>query len=228
MKTVLITFLALSLISLSCKKEDKDNKNLPYTEVYGKVVSTGSQKPVDSVRVSIWDGLPDAGPLSGGSYKGSGEYDTTFTDIKGNFHIGVHGKEPVLYLYKKGYTFVYDIEGATFGIAPLIAGKVYMDEVFNLDAVAYFNPVLMNKVQQEENDYIIVSLYGRYSVPYFENNFAGNGPFKYYPWDKYGSLVLGDSYSKYKLRYLRDGVVYIIFDSVFIKPMEIYTDTIYY
>jgi hypothetical protein len=53
MKKLAIIMFAATLFG--CKKE---GESLPYTEVYGIVVSTGSQQPVDSVRVSIWDGMP--------------------------------------------------------------------------------------------------------------------------------------------------------------------------
>jgi hypothetical protein len=53
MRITIIAFTVLLIILSNCKKDDKENINLPYTEVFGIVVSTGSQQPVDSVRVSI-------------------------------------------------------------------------------------------------------------------------------------------------------------------------------
>jgi hypothetical protein len=229
MKTGLITFSIFFVIISSCKKDEKENiETLPYTEVYGKVISTGSNKPVEGVRVSIWDGLPDTGPLSGGSYKGSGEYDTTLTDVNGNFHIGINGKEPVLYLYKKGYTFEYNVEGAVIGIMPLNAGDVYDNIKINLDAIAYYNPVLVNLYPQKGNDTLIIYSYSKHVLPFDVSHYIGNGPFKFYISDKYGYQILGDSYVKFKLEFQRNNSWHTKFDSSYVIQGEIFADTIYY
>jgi hypothetical protein len=232
MKSILIIFSSLFIIISSCKKDEKENiETLPYTEVYGKVISTGSLKPVEGVRVSIWDGLPDTGPLSSGSYKSSGEYDTTITNSGGSFHIGVHGKEPVLYLYKKGYTFKYSIEGVALGVAPLIAGKIYNDEVFNLDGIAYFNPILMNRIKQKYDDTLKITLlwWKDHSIPAaVTHTFVGNGPSQYFVSVPDGDIVLGDSFVPYKIEYQRENNWNTFIDSVYIKLGEVYKDTIYY
>ena len=203
--------LVLIATFFGCKKE---GESLPYTEVYGKVVSTGSQQPIDSVRVSIWDGFGTTTQSN---------YDTTYTDKNGNFHIGVRGNEPVLFLHKKGYEFNYSYSGAALGVAPLIAGKKYDYEKFNLDGIAYFNPVFMNKIPMLSSDSLIISV-----PPHIVIDYLGNGPHRYRFSDPNGVNLLGDSYSKYKLDYQVNGKWYTKIDSVYLKALQYYKDTIYY
>jgi hypothetical protein len=225
MRTIL--FIIGILILAGCKREENEDE-APLTKISGFVVSTGSQKPIEGVLVKIYDGMPSGGMLSTGTSKRTHNKDSVFTDKDGKFSIELRAYEPVINLRKKGYVFEYQLEGAVLGIMPVNPGVTLTNVKLNLDAVAFFNPVLMNKVSQKDDDYLIVYLLGRYNSPFITNNFSGNGPFKFYPYDKEGILVLGDSYSKYKILFLRDGKQNTIFDSVYIAPEEIYIDTIFY
>jgi hypothetical protein len=225
MKHLIIIITLLCFVS-GCKKDDKEN--LPYTEVYGTVVSTGSHNPVEGVRVSIWDGLPNTSLTNDEDNKGSGEYNITFTDANGNFHIGVNGNEPVLSLYKEGYIFEYSVDGASLGIAPLVAGKKYTDIIFNLDGIAHFNPILMNESNNNYDDSIIISVYSKWGNPYVPITYSGEGPHRYLYSIQEGDLILGDSYVKYKIVYQRNNKWNTIIDSVYVNLGEVYRDTIYY
>jgi hypothetical protein len=209
--------IVLALLMVRCTKDNVNDK--PITKVSGYVVSTGSQKPIEGVKVKMYDGIYNTD---------KNNIDSVLTDKDGRFSISLKASEPVLYLSKQGYVFEYHLEGAVMGIMPLNPGTSLSNIKLNLDAVAYFNPVLMNKVPQNNDDYIIIYLFGRYDGPMITNNFAGNGPFKFYPYNNAGILILGDSYSKYKLIFLRNGLQNTIFDSVYIAPQQLYTDTIYY
>jgi hypothetical protein len=41
-------------------------------------------------------------------------------------------------------------------------------------------------------------------------------------------LTFGDTYQTYKITYRRNDILYTKIDSVFLKPFETYTDTIYF
>jgi len=217
MKRILIYIAVFCILVYGC--EPKEKESLPYTEVYGKVVSTGSQKAIDSVRVSIWDGFGTATQSN---------YDTTYTDKNGNFHIVVHGNEPVLFLYKKGYEFNYSYGGAALGVAPLIPGKKYNNEIFSLDGEAGFNPILMNKLSMSNEDKVKISVYSKWGNPYVPLTYWGNGPHPYTYSLPNGELVLGDSYVRYKLEITKSNVLNTIIDSVYVTQGKVYRDTIYY
>jgi hypothetical protein len=208
------------IILFGCKKE---GESLPYTEVYGKVISRGNQLPIDSVRVSIWDGMPDDRLLGSNKVSSSHNYDTTYTDKDGNFHIGIYGNEPVLYLYKKGYEFKYSYGGAALGIAPLNSGKIYKNEIFNLDAEAYFNPVFINKISVLKSDSLVI--YVPTSIPI---HYLGEGPHRYRFSDPDGAICLGDSFTKFRLEFQINGNWSYKEDSIYLKALQHYTDTIYY
>jgi hypothetical protein len=226
MKTIPIFFICIVVLLNSCEKDDTEK--LPHTIVIGQIVSTGSQKPVGGVMVYMYDGYPSSILDVSDKHKVTNNRDSTMTNVNGYFQLELDGYEPVIYPYKKGFTFEYHIEGAVIGIMPLSAGNVYDSIKINLDAIAYFNPVIMNKLPQNENDALKVYLYGRYSTYYDVASFSGNGPFKYFRWDEKGMIVLGDSYTKYKIDFQRVGIWNSMFDSVYINVMEIYKDTIYY
>jgi hypothetical protein len=225
MRKFILIIIAVAIVS--CKKE---GESLPYTKVYGKVISRGNNEPVDSVRVSIWDGMPCSDPLDCEGTKSSGNYDTTYTDVNGNFHIAIYGNEPVLYLYKKGYEFIYNVEGAALGIAPLIAGKLYNNETFILDGIAYFNPILMNKSNRALGDSIVISLFDKRYEPnaLIVTTRTGICPLQFSMNDKLGYPVLGDSYLKYKIEFQSEKTWKEIKDSVYTPLLKIYCDTIYF
>jgi hypothetical protein len=215
MRRVIIVSIIIFIL-LGCEKE---NKPL-YTQVSGYVVSTGSGKPVENVKIYMYDGFPY-------SSHGSSRRDSTVTNSYCYFEIGLSGEEPVIYPYKSGYTFEYEVEGAVIGIMPLNAGSDIKDVFIKLDGIAYFSPVLMNILKQTEEDTVLLFIYSKHNVDYEIMSGIGDGPHKYWSLEK-GFDILGDHYQKYKVKYERNDQWNVFVDSVYVKLGEVYRDTIWY
>ena len=215
----LINLIVMAIVMVACtKKEEK----LPHTVVEGYVIHSGTKQPLDSVRVSIWDGI---------GTNTQNNYDTTYTNAQGFFHIEVDGNEPVMFLYKKNFSFEYSLDGAALGIIPLTVG-VHKEMKFEMDAPAGFDPILINKFKNSDDllkfsDYSIDNYtikHGIESTVYWEH--SGFETFR--PYEKDPSAAIGDKYHLYMLEVTRNGNISTIVDSVYIKSFTICTDTIYY
>jgi hypothetical protein len=220
MRNLLIIFALINFILVSC--EDKEERSLTVAEGY--VIHSGTKKPLEGVRVSIWDGLPSTDPLSTDS-KSSGNYHVTFTDSTGFFHIELNAKEPVMFLSKQDYTFEYHIDGAVIGIIPLMVGE-NKNLLFEMDAWAYFNPWLKGS-NSLINDTVLFDLISSNGIKEgWLCTYKGNGPFKFSSFDGY--LAKGDKFKIYWLKYQIHGMWYERLDSVYIPSFTTFSDTIYY
>jgi hypothetical protein len=215
----LINLVVMAIIMIACtKKEEKQ----PHTVVEGYVIHSGTKQPLDSVRVSIWDGI---------GTNTQNNYDTTYTNAQGFFHIEVDGNEPVMFLYKKNYSFEYSLDGAALGIIPLTVG-LHKDMKFEMDAWAYFKPSTLYCKDCEPND---TTWYGPGSIvnppihSAADGFYLGKGPnlIDYTKGDK-GWPSKGDRYNYYWFYYQLKGIWHEKVDSVFIKSFATYTDTLYY
>ncbi|HOT15580.1 MAG TPA: hypothetical protein PK252_12540 [Bacteroidales bacterium] len=217
MKWISIFLVIFCLIGFGCEPEE----SLPHTVASGHVFSTGSGRPLAGVWIYMYDGLPY-------SNKGSDRRDSIITDSSGYFHIELDGKEPVIFPYKVGYSFSYVVGGATIGIMPLDAGSKNENLEIRLDGEAYFNPILMNKVNFLSEDKVTVYIYSKWDNPSPPSSYLGNGP-HIYSWSlPDGITVLGDSYVRYKLEITKSNLMNTVIDSVYIAQGTVYRDTIWY
>jgi hypothetical protein len=221
-------FLFIFGVIISCCKKEEIKPALPHTIAEGYVIHSGTKMPLDSVRVSIWNGMPCSDPL--GCNDGSIEkhfYDTTYTNSKGFFHIEIDGHEPIMFLYKKDYSFEYNVQGAVIGIIPLLEGE-NLDLLFEMDAPAHFKPccfIGLNCLDSDTTFYGEGSIINPPSFPYY----LGKGPhILTYRSIPDGWLVKGDKYSYFWFKYQINGVWNSKIDSVYIKSFTSYTDTLYY
>lgn len=208
--------IIMSLILLfACKKDDKT-----ITTVQGTVINIGSKEPVDSVMVVALDGANNEKAQV-----------IKYTDTNGKFIVNIEGNNPCIYLVKDGYRFVVFSEGygSSDNFKSFMPGGNYKNEVLELWADSYFKPILKSKNQPYDDDnlwivslpYFIPSKYDIYEEMY---HFIGLGPFLY---DDYHGAI-GDMYKKFKIKLTRKGKTVEHMDSVYVKSLTTYTDTIYY
>jgi len=226
MKNVL--YIILLIFLASCKK----NSTPVITTIEGTVINTGSRQPIDSVKVTVVDGRSGGDSFFGNiKTSGSGKIIVKYTGTDGKFSISIEGTSPVLYLEKTGYEFV--VFSAGYGSSDYFksykAGEKYKNEVLELWADSYFKPILKSKDQPYDDDNLWIV-----SLPYFTESkydiyedmyhFVGKGPFLY---NDYNGAI-GDMYKKFKIKLIRNGITTEHKDSVFVKSLSTYTDTIYY
>ena len=207
--------LALLMFLFSACK--KDEQNLPHTIVEGYVIHSGTKQPLGSVRISIWDGV--------GKIK-QNNYDTTYTNAQGFFHIEVDGNEPVMFLYKKNYSFEYHLEGAALGIVPLTVG-FHRDMKFEMDAFAYINPWFQGRNSISTDTALFDLLNSKGIKEGWLSTYLGNGP-HHFGISFNGYLTKGDTYKAYWLRYQIKGKWFERVDSVYVPSFKTWSDTIYY
>ncbi|HOT15578.1 MAG TPA: carboxypeptidase-like regulatory domain-containing protein [Bacteroidales bacterium] len=172
MKTRNLILVLFLFLFIGCQKEEN---TLPHTTVSGHVYSTGSGSPVEGVTVYMYDGLPY-------SRGGSNRIDSAKTDANGYFHVELDGKEPVLDFFKENYDFEYTVGGAGIGIMPVDPGSNQIDVKVQLDGIAHFSPVLMNKFPQNDEDTVILYITNsKYNIDNDILDGKGNGP--HYFWD---------------------------------------------
>jgi hypothetical protein len=224
MKKLILIFIIMLLITTNCKKE----QTTPHTKISGHVYSTGSGKPIEGVKIYMYDGIGHSGgmvDLGGGNTGGSSRRDSTVTDANGYFHIELDGEEPVLYLFKQGYSFEYIVDGAVIGIIPLYTGESKNLE-FEMDAWANFNPWFKGS-KSLPYDTILFDVLSKSGIKEgWLSTFYGNGPHKFSSFDGYPTK--GDKYKAYWLKYQINGIWHERVDSVYIPSFTTYTDTIYY
>jgi hypothetical protein len=219
------------LIISYCKKEE-NAPSLPHTIAEGYVIHSGTKIPLDIVRVSIWNGMPCSDPLGcDESKKEEHYYNTTYTNSEGFFHIEIDGREPVMFLYKKDYSFEFNIQGAVIGIIPLNEGE-NKNLRFEMDAKAFFKPSAIYCRDCSLND---TTWYGAGNTvnppihPAADGFYLGKGPneINYSKGDN-GWPSKGDKFNYYWFYYQINGIWRGKVDSVYIKSFTTYTDTIYY
>ena len=207
----LLTMIAFFF--LSCKKD------LNYTRIAGKVINIGSKQPIDSVLVILQDGVASDFFGTPGNTS-SDRKNLAYTDKNGYFDVELEGEHRAYIGFKKDkYLYEYDEGGSVIGIKPYPEGT-FLNEVFEMEAEAFFNGIFVNK-QPNENDSLYLNVYTTY---YWSSDWllVGTGPFR--PFGEYedeGYLATGDKFSLIKLRFTRNNKWYTKIDSVYIKSLEI-------
>jgi hypothetical protein len=224
MRYILIILFLSTLFA--CKKDDK---TLIDTTIEGIVINTGSRKPVYNVKVIAVNGVSTYDTFLGtNDNSGSVIYAITYTDSNGKFSVTVKGNYPCIFLEKTGYRFVVFTYGSSDNYKSYIAGKTYKNEILELWADAYFNPVFKglscintDSVYFDEGKCIPLAFTKTTYINY------GNGPFSNYAGSK-GWKGIGDKYFSYWMKYQIHRVWHERIDSVLIKSFTTYSDTIYY
>lgn len=214
--------LSIMIVLLSCKKDEA-----PRTIAEGHIYHSGTKMPLDSVKVYLYDGVGHSSGWFdlGGKSKGSNSIDSTTTDSNGFFHLELDGDEPVLYPYKRGYSFEYAMGGAAIGIVPLKTGE-NKNLRFELDAWANLNPWFFG-TKSLYNDTLIFDVLSNTGVSEgWDHTFIGQGPNKYSSFDGYP--MKGDTYKVYRLKFQVKGVWHEKIDSVYVPSFTTYNDTIFY
>ncbi len=222
-KSFLLILLSGMLFISACEKKDRT------TIVSGKVINAGSKQPIDSVKVSLLDGVSTAGEIIPGNTT-SGKKNIAYTDKEGKFRVEITGDyEPFLSLSKQDYEAPQG--GLVIGVE---WGNDNAYKVYEMKANAWFNPVVAprsefssgiicpavyNQYYGCECEYLLKSLPETPMKVFDRKDLLGN-----FGWSQYG----GDTYQLYKIEVNRNGVKQIIIDSVYIKSLETYTDTIYF
>ena len=199
-------------------------KEIPETIIEGKVINAGSKQPVDSVLVTLQDGVNGGDSFFGSSNTaGSKTQQNTYTNKDGAFKISIKSNSPYLSLTKIGYEFIVMDGGAGQSIKYYQSGKVYSNEILGIWASAYFNPILKGKNCTAKDSIC-------FGDGIFSNFFSlrgyGNGPLK--PYGGKGLSAFGDAFFRYWIKSQIRGTWHERIDSVYIKSFTTYTDTIYY
>ena len=222
----LLTIIVISLVTVSCKKEKK-------TIIEGKVVESGNKQPIEGVQIHVQDGISSGGgwfSLGHSKTSGTGQDFYTFTDKNGYFSITVTGESPSLELDKANYFWQYTTSGAGQRFKFYNTGGTYKNEYFEMDADAFFNPILKGHNCIVSDSVLVLG--GPY-IPKGKGGggyytYEGNGPNKFAEGLK-GLLAVGNKYYPYGILWQEHGVWQAgRIDSVFIKSFTTYTDTIYY
>jgi len=224
MKT-LLTFSAFLICCIfwGCKKEKQ------FTYIEGIVINTGSKQPIDSVLVSLHDGLGSSVLLGGGQTVGSENTVTTYTDKNGHFKISILADAPFLWLSKNGYRFVQVAPSGTLSTDPksYLSGSNNSNQVLTLWANAYFQGIFKGRSSLPTDSIYFDEASQKVSLDWLRSrnhwNF-GNGPFG----PPYPFLEIGDKYFSYWIEYQIHGVWHQKIDSVYIKSFTTYRDTIYF
>ena len=144
------------------------------------------------------------------------------TDKNGKFNITIDRDNVFMEVTKQGYHWIFPERQARD--LEITTGKVYSN-IFKLDYLVESNPIFKSKGISYNDDTLWFDGSGS-DKPYYEslNTFIGKGPFSIY--DYWGAL--GDKYKKFYIKLKRKGTILERKDSVFVKSIPIFSDTIYY
>ncbi len=217
MKTTLYLtgILALLVIAASCEKKERT------TVVSGTVINAFSNQPIDSVKVSLLDGVSTAGEIIPGNTS-SGLSNVAYTNKEGKFKVQITGEyEPFLAFSKQDY------KAPNGGLIQNVDwGSNTNDYVCKMIAKAWFNPVLAPKESFLSGSICPAKIPDIYC---FDLPHSPSQAPERFEWDgHYGWGANGDTYRWYILKFNRNGDYIEVIDSVYIKSLETYTDTIYF
>ncbi|SKB30319.1 hypothetical protein SAMN03080601_00102 [Alkalitalea saponilacus] len=202
------------------------------TVVEGVVINTGSRQGIDSVLVTLQDGVSGtAGGFNLDMNTSSGKKNQVYTDANGAFRVELTGEHrPWLNVGKKGYAFYLSDRENVMGSQLSFPTGYTGDVVIEMSAEASFAPVLFSKEATggdvvRFNDLPYEKLDTLSDINKFIRTFNGVGPFAPY---RNGVWSIGDKYRRYYIELNRDNTFHSRIDSVYIKAFETYRDTIYY
>jgi hypothetical protein len=224
MKKIFIqTMIITSTLLLSC------TKNNTYS-VEGVVLNTNTLEPLDSVEVTLKDGV-GVGTIIPSD--GANVISRVYTNSEGKFKISIKSKSnhAFLFLGKKGYEYINP--NSTSDTRHYYVQDGHQNIILHMNGIAYFNsPFYKTSAPQKDQDSLKITLlsYEDLNKLYLLDPrlYNGKGVF-HYPTLNYPFKVKGDRYLRYKLEFTTDGVWQTKIDSVFLPTsLEVYRDTIYY
>jgi len=224
MKKIFIqTMIITSTLLLSC------TKNNTYS-VEGVVLNTNTLEPLDSVEVTLKDGV-GVGTIIPSD--GANVISRVYTNSEGKFKISIKSKSnhAFLFLGKKGYEYINP--NSTSDTRHYYVQDGHQNIILHMNGIAYFNsPFYKTSATQKDQDSLKITLlsYEDLNKLYLLDPrlYNGKGVF-HYPTLNYPFKVKGDRYLRYKLEFTTDGVWQTKIDSVFLPTsLEVYRDTIYY
>lgn len=196
----------------------------------------GSKQPIEGVLVYLQDGISSGGFFPPGNTS-SNKSNYTYTDKDGKFRVELTGEHGAyLSLSKSRYLFEHEQAGAVQGVKPYSDGN-FKNQILEMKAEAYFGPILKSLKESFESDILRVDMLFRlnrspdpillkkYEITGFDYELYGKGPFDL---KDIAYLSIGHTYQPYKITLKRQGKTYYKLDSVFVKSLETFTDTIYY
>ncbi len=224
MKKIFIqTMIITSTLLLSC------TKNNTYS-VEGVVLNTNTLEPLDSVEVTLKDGVGVGAIIPS---DGANVISRVYTNSEGKFKISIKSKSnhAFLFLGKKGYEYINP--NSTSDTRHYYVQDGHQNIILHMNGIAYFNsPFYKTSATQKDQDSLKITLlsYEDLNKLYLLDPrlYNGKGVF-HYPTLNYPFKVKGDRYLRYKLEFTTDGVWQTKIDSVFLPTsLEVYRDTIYY
>ncbi len=219
MKEILIFLSAGFLLFIqSCSKDDEKT-----TVVSGIVIQSGNKQPLDSVRVTLLDGVSTANDPIFPGQTASGCKNVAYTDKNGYFRVEITGEYgPFISLAKDKYWPPYGGE-----IIPMKWGADNAGKVFEMDAPSLFLPTLIPLFNTTQTTFYPLRYINYNDKTGYEETWDGSKPRLLYE-TMFGLHCIGDKYLRYRLVYVRNGNTFTKLDSVYIKAFETYRDTIYY
>jgi hypothetical protein len=216
--------LIVSMLLLSCTKKS-------IYSVEGVVLNTNTLEPLDSVEVTLTDGV-GVGTIIPSN--GANVISRVYTNSEGKFKISIESKSnhAFLFLDKKGYEYINPKTTSDTRHYPVLDG--HQNIALKMNGIAYFNaPFYKTSAPQTNQDSLKITLL---SYKDLEDDlrslgasfYKGKGGF-YFLYEDFPVRADGDRYLRYKLEFTTDGVWQTKIDSVFLPTsLEVYRDTIYY
>ena len=238
-RTAALPFLLLTGL-FSCNS-DLDEAHT--TRVSGKVVNRFTQEPIEGAKVSLIDGIGVTSPFDVGS-NSSDEKTNGLTDANGEFSLELTGEhEAFLAVGKEHYTFDPNWnDGVSVGVKSYGYGGSYENQVLEMQGAAGFNPLFVSTVPVNPTDSLVVLFeYIKPGIPasrvkaWLSDSWSelciGQQSCRLvptFPLEEFVAPMTGDTYAEYQTAYTRNGKWETKIGRVYVKSLEVYTDTIYY
>ncbi len=217
-KSFLLILLSGMIFISSCEKKVRTTTTI----VSGTVINAGSKQPIDSVKVTLLDGVSTAGEIISGNTT-SGNKNVAYTDKEGKFRVEITGEyEAYIAFSKEKY------EAPNGGLIKYFSKGIHDNEIFEMKAEAFFWPTISTTK---------LTSYTSFCPLYYDDNncwsgwsesWSGTQTRKIYNVDLGGFRCIGDKYMRFKIEFLLNNEWNTKIDSVYIKSFETYRDTIYY
>jgi hypothetical protein len=225
MKTQLFFIVVIMITILSCEKK------VQTTVVSGIVLDAGSKQPIDSVLVTLLDGVSTAGEIIPGQTT-SGKKNVAYSNKEGKFRVEITGEySPFITLSKPRY-------GAPHGgLINSVKWGVANSMVYEMVAPSHFCGKFHNVGEPVQE--LKIAIIGPYDLKDTSQAMSGENVEGWqlvfrtnkstYDICKENLIFytgVGNSFQRYQLRVKRNNSWEKRLDSVYIKGFETYTDTI--
>ncbi len=201
------------------------------TVVYGMVIDAGSKQPIDSVLVTLLDGVSTSGGIIPGNTT-SGIKNVAYTDKDGKFRVEITGEySPFIALSKPRYAAPHGglINSVKWGVEnsmlyEMVAPSHFCGKFHNIGdtvqelKIAIIGPYDLNDTSQSMDGDNVEG----WQLVYRTNKTI----YDICQGNRIYDAGIGNSFQRYQLRIKRNNSWEKRLDSVYIKGFETYTDTI--